>query len=164
MTEEIDTINCPKCGNPFPMSQMHDHYKSCKGKITNPIFQVIYCSDCDLKLGLCKKCFKQAIECDCPKGERIIETPKQISLPPFTDQPVYKEPERIIKQEVIKPSFCKKCGSEFIESDMFKVCPKDKIIKIKMKMWWWIILRYGLMIFWVAYALGAFTVVGLYHR
>jgi hypothetical protein len=153
-----ETVICPKCFIEFPMSKMHDHYRNCTGKITNLTFQVIYCPDCDLKLGICKRCFKQAIECDCPKGERITEAPKQ-PLPP-----IYKEPERIIKQEIIKPSFCKKCGSEYIESDMFRVCPKDKIIKIKMKMWWWIILRYGLMIFWVAYALGAFTVVGLYHR
>jgi hypothetical protein len=152
---DSETVICPKCFNEFPMSKMHEHYQTCKGVIPIPKG---YCKDCDIKVGICRRCFKMVSDCDC-----IDNTNRSLSIPAL-DAPVYKEPERIIKQEIIKPSFCKKCGSEFIESDMFRVCPKDKIIKIKMKMWWWIILRYGLMIFWIAYALGAFTVVGLYHR
>ena len=30
MTEP--TYACPKCGNPFPMSQLHNHYQTCQGK------------------------------------------------------------------------------------------------------------------------------------
>ena len=152
---ETEITNCPKCGSPFLMSQMFDHYNECKGVER----------DADRKSGS-DVVIESGSVTQISVSPTIPIWPPQ-ALPPFSakaQEPIeYKEPQYLIKDVPIKPSFCKKCGTELVENDLFKICPKDKEIHIKMRMWWWIMLRYGLMIFWIAFGIGALTFASYYH-
>ncbi|SRR6266567_279752 len=82
---------------------------------------------------------------------------------PVTKVP-YVEPEKVIKAEKLSPSFCPKCGSEYIIDQYFKVCTKCKKIHMRPKMFWWIIFRYGFMIMWLSLLGGFILGIYSYHK
>ena len=117
-------MNCPKCGKPFPVSEMFLHSQSCKG--INPL--------------------------------------DVIPIWPTTPlQPIKQDTPKLIKPEVNNPSFCPKCGTEFIVNELYKVCTSCKTIKARPKIWWWIIFRYGFMIAWICLAIGFILGIATYH-
>jgi hypothetical protein len=133
---ESELVSCPKgCGTRLPITAMHDHYETCKG--ANPLVADIL----------------KTIPQQVPTWPVAPPAPKP-----------YVEPERVIKTEHIVPSFCKKCGTEFIENAYYKVCIKCKTIKTKKRMFWWIIFRYGFMIAWICLFAGFILGIYSYHK
>src|SRR6266496_1226112 len=88
-----------------------------------------------------------------------IPTWPTVEAPPIKiDQP------KIIKEEVLKPSYCPKCGTEYIVTSLYQACTKCKSLKVRRKVWWWLMVRYGFMIMWISLLGGFIWGIYSYHR
>lgn len=146
MESEETLIQCPKgCGNSFTVSQMHRHLNECKGK-PNWIWNETLSNQPISSIP------KEPIK---PQSNMLKQMQEQPILDITINQPPIELPkERLIKKETIKPSWCKSCGSELIQTDSFKVCPKCKWIKVKPKYIGFFVLRYSMLIFWLGAGVG----------
>lgn len=77
--------------------------------------------------------------------------------------PIKQEQPKLIKPETISPSYCPKCGHQLIITELYRVCSNCKYIKVRPKIWWWFILRYGLMIAWICLLGGFIWGISWYH-
>lgn len=77
--------------------------------------------------------------------------------------PIKQEQPKLIKPETINTQYCPKCGSELIITELYRVCNHCKYIKVRAKIWWWFMLRYGLMIAWICLLGGFIWGLSAYH-
>lgn len=139
MTQE-PTFPCPKCGQLFPMNQLHNHWNTCQGQMIRNTYpnQALY------------------HQFNPPNAQY---PPQQNPFP----QPQYQAPAPMY----VPPP--QKHQHIWYENDTYKVCLDQscKQINLKLRGSLFIFLRYGLKIFWietvVAIGLGLYVISLIHH-
>jgi len=94
----------------------------------------------------------------------VSEIIKSIPTWPTPAPPIKVDQPKVIKEEVLKPSYCPKCGTEYIVTSLYQACIKCKSLKVRRKVWWWLMVRYGFMIMWISLLAGFIWGIYSYHR
>lgn len=140
MTEP--TFACPKCGNPFPMSQLHNHYQTCQGKSVQQQAPTV----------------NQWLNSPFPQ-----QTPQQ-QIPPIHQQHLYVPPIKQHQHRWSENNTYKVCIAY-----LYDASEECREIKVKLRGSWQIFVRYGLkllviqMIIALAFAFSVASYFGV-HR
>jgi hypothetical protein len=125
--------------------------------------QMVMCPKCKQMIQF-TEAFEHHLTCKgavAPSQVPIWQAPQSVVV---DEPPIKIEQPKVIKEEVIKPEYCKKCGSQYIIGNEFKACIKCKTLKVRPKALWWLFLRYGLMLSALMLSVGFIWGIFSYHR